>query len=372
MKNLSIKSYIYQSISTTPIKLNRGLLENICMDVNPRINCQKIYSNFLQKLNTMRQSNEVKQDSDALAYPSIEEVWSNISLEGNNSHNHVSLKTSDIHQSLKGSFLVSSDGWRSPFKKVESIEASDISTIAMGGIDFDTPEYFGALRKNLFQFYSNIKGEKVTSNVDRVFFHFPLYTKEKRYNEILNFHTIPNYTSQEMTQLALEYVIPKIEHRQPLSFFCFSASCRELMMIENACKQYLKAKNFNEAKIKEMMSYVNAVLIEYAFDWSVTSEEYGFGKLILLSTEDFGIVRSKFNRELIYGASSLASGINLIQKSENSLDKALIFGTGMVPIQIADKINWKGHSLTHYVHSFAQLLLDKNKQEVIGSYSPKC
>ncbi|AIF81402.1 hypothetical protein I862_04210 [endosymbiont of Acanthamoeba sp. UWC8] len=371
MKNLSTKSLTHQGIFYAPIQLNLRLLENICIDDNPKIKCKKIYSRFLHKLNSIKTNNTVKQDSDALDYPSPDEIWDSIALEGNKKHNHIDFKASSIHKSLKGSFIVSSDGYRSPFKKVESIKPSDIATIAMGGIDFDTMEHFGALRKNLFQFYSCLGIETGEKDMNKTYFYFPLHTKEKRYHEILNFHTQPSYASEEMTELTLKYVLPKIEYEQPLSFFCFSASCRELMMIENVCKQYFKDKGTQEREVKRLMSYVNAVLVGYAFDWSIAPEEPGFSKLVLLSTEDFGILRPRFNRELVYGASCLERGLNLIQKSEESFDKALIFGCDTIPIQIADKVNWKGHSLPHYVHAFTQQLANKDKQELINVYCSK-
>ncbi|MBA8667960.1 hypothetical protein H1Q59_08680 [Holosporaceae bacterium 'Namur'] len=371
MKNLSTKSFTHQAVFNIPTQLNRRLLENICIDDNPKIKCQKIYSGFLHKLSSTKTRASVKQDSDALDYPSHDEIWDSIALEGNKKHNHIDFKVSPFYKSLKGSFMVSSDGYRSPFKKVDCIKHSDIATIAMGGIDFDTVEHFGALRKNLFQFHSCLGAEAVSQNINKTYFYFPLHTKERRYHEILNFHIQPNYASEEMTELTLKYVLPKIKSEQPLSFFCFSASCRELMMIENVCKQYFKDKGTREREVKRLMSCVNAVLVGYAFDWSIAPEEPGFSKLVLLSTEDFGILRPRFNRELVYGASCLENGLNLIQKSEESFDRALIFGCDTIPIQIADKVNWKGHSLPHYVHAFTQQLSNKDKQELINIYCSK-
>jgi hypothetical protein len=136
-------------------------------------------------------------------------------------------------------------------------------------------------------------------------------------------------------------------------------------MIENVCYQQLQQFGFDVEERRRIMSSVSAILVGYAFDWS-SSPDYGFKKVILHSLEDFGIMRTKFNRELIYGASCLVSGVNIIQKTEDGSEVAIIFGQGVVPTELNDKINWNGHSLTHYIHSYNQLILKVESEKEIS------
>lgn len=331
-------------------------ISDITPDRDPKENFEKIYAQFL----------DMHEQAGSPRKPaiSIGEIWAKTSLESNKlSTGHVNMQTPyDAYKKFKGSFLITQPStYKLEKTNVDNLDGID--WIVMGGMDFYTPEFFGALRKYFTKFHTTFYN--TTPPSDRVLYYYPNHPKDKRHKLLVRFHDSDCYHSAEMYEFAQLYVIPKILKGQKLKFFCFSASCRELLMIERACRSYLKKEISasppsvwrEQIEIKmdpeRIMLQVQAFLFGHAFDWS-SKASYVFQKLSIISLTDFGILRTEANRKLLYGTSIFSSGINMILEDNKCHNAALILSPQAVPFNMEGKINFNGHGLGHYVEAVTQ------------------
>lgn len=341
-------------MNSTPLNLKQFSYPNY--DQDPRKRCEQTYRSFLEKLES--QLLLAKETSTTIPSTPSEEIWDSISLENNlDSSSHINMNTpNEVYSNYKGYLLAYQDGHKKSFKKTTPTDLSEIDCIAMGGIDFYTMEHFGALRKYSKSFYTGLSKSPILDS--RCLYYYPLHNKKDRYKELLKFHKERgNYVSQEMLEFTSNYIIPKILTGEELKIFCFSAACREALMIETVCKDYFS--NYSSIAAHNHMSQVTVFLFGYAFD---CLSDYGphFKKLIVTSVEDFGVLRPEFNRTLLYGCSVFNSGISYVCSNSMYVNcLAIVFGADALPISLFGKLNTNGHHLGHYIEGF-------NKSHLLG------
>ncbi|MBS0648950.1 MAG: hypothetical protein JSS10_06990 [Verrucomicrobia bacterium] len=322
-------------------------------------NFKKVYENVIKRINEI--PIERHHSLTGVTYPLAEEKWRDIKLEWNHHREHLSFVDDPMSKLLRGKFFISSQGWSSEFREASPTEIMSAAVIAQGGMYLDSFHKLGSLRKGLFQFLSNcmpqntsLGDERTNTGSIKPVFYIPDLSRTERYKELLKYSTDHSYYSEEAARFADQYLLPRIISGEGIFLYNYSAACRENLMIENRCREVLGSKPKLSKNLQSLLNRIHTLNIGHAFDWDHLPKP-NFSRFTVTSVEDFLVLRPYSNLKLLYQRMPLSS-VQLFKRSDfvDESEFACVIGTGALPLQLEDKINYFGHELHHYQHAINQ------------------
>lgn len=282
---------------------------------------------------------------------------------------HIKLEDSaNIKQDDRGKAFIREDqsNGKSIFRKATQEEIHKAYFISFGGLDFDNPAYLSSLLKNLqkLQILQNANIGSIDTqdtNVAMIAI-FPEVQRSIRYEEAVEFSLLGHYTDYYPDYIETrlrEYIIPKIitddvlhppKHR--IVLLSFSVGGREVLMLENALKVYLRSYNLEEEVVTQFLQqHFVAICVAYAVDPSHI-KNCGMQKLIIFSANDHGVLKPQALLDLLT-PDICSKKFAVIQLGINQL--LLTLGWNTLPNLVEGKEHVVDHGLPHYIHAIHTL-----------------